>query len=398
MSVVDEGILSLTNFQTPDPLAQLFAKRALGVETYETLGWTMLHQPAGASSKTGGGDYEEDEEGGGGERCGRVQPAETGRAVLRRAAVGTDGKRRLPVPRRRIAASCASWRSPQARRRSAAPERRSPSRIPLVIQVTFPRFAPQGDEMQIPVFMTNMSGGPARGLAHARQHGDSDRRPRAAEDRSRAADVLGKDNGSIKIRDGLAETLVFRAKANMPVGGAKLRVVAKAKGKAGTFEVADGRGAVLAVGSEGARRAEDQGLDGQARSVDPAALKNWMPTSEQTTFWLTSNPYGESFDHLKYLIHYPYGCIEQTTSSTRPLLYVGNIVEQVDPQLAQLKIEDMVLLGINRVLVDGDAVGRLATGPARRSLPSGAPHTRRTCCSTRRRPATRYPRIACRAC
>ena len=61
MSVVDEGILSLTNFQTPDPLAQLFAKRALGVETYETLGWTMLHQPAGASSKTGGGDYEEDE-------------------------------------------------------------------------------------------------------------------------------------------------------------------------------------------------------------------------------------------------------------------------------------------------------------------------------------------------
>ena len=62
VSVVDEGILSLTNFQTPDPLAQLFAKRALGVETYETLGWTMLHQPAGASSKTGGGDDDEDEE------------------------------------------------------------------------------------------------------------------------------------------------------------------------------------------------------------------------------------------------------------------------------------------------------------------------------------------------
>ena len=69
-----------------------------------------------------------------------------------------------------------------------------------------------------------------------------------------------------------------------------------------------------------------------------------------TTFWLTNNPYGESFEHLQYLVHYPYGCIEQTTSSTRPLLYVGSLVEQVDPQLAELKIEDMVLSGINRVL------------------------------------------------
>jgi uncharacterized protein YfaS (alpha-2-macroglobulin family) len=57
------------------------------------------------------------------------------------------------------------------------------------------------------------------------------------------------------------------------------------------------------------------------------------------------------------LIRYPYGCIEQTTSSTRPLLYVGSIVEQIDPELAQLKIEDMVLSGINRVPGDGDTIG-----------------------------------------
>jgi len=31
---------------------------------------------------------------------------------------------------------------------------------PLVVQTTFPRFVTQNDELQIPVFMTNMSGGP----------------------------------------------------------------------------------------------------------------------------------------------------------------------------------------------------------------------------------------------
>jgi hypothetical protein len=29
-----------------------------------------------------------------------------------------------------------------------------------------------------------------------------------------------------------------------------------------------------------------------------AALKGWVPTSESTTFWLTANPFGESFEHL----------------------------------------------------------------------------------------------------
>jgi len=92
----------------PDPLAQLFAKRALGVETYETIGWTMLHQPAGASSKTGGGD---DRDGDGipdaadGALGGRSSRS-SGRAVLRR---GRGRRRRQaddPVQVPQYAASC----------------------------------------------------------------------------------------------------------------------------------------------------------------------------------------------------------------------------------------------------------------------------------------------------
>src|SRR5690606_28681759 len=97
VSVVDEGILQLTGFRTPDPLAQLFGKRALGVETYETLGWTMLHQPAGASSKTGGGDdYEEEVEGGGALDTGRVQPVKPVALFSGVLPVGADGKLAIP--------------------------------------------------------------------------------------------------------------------------------------------------------------------------------------------------------------------------------------------------------------------------------------------------------------
>src|SRR5262249_10764531 len=93
------------------------------------------------------------------------------------------------------------------------------------------------------------------------------------------------------------------------------------------------------------------------------ALKNWVQTSETTTFWLTANPYGESFDHLKYVIHYPHGCIEQTTSSTRPLLYAADLIEQIDPNVSQRQIEDMILAGINRVLSMETPAGGLGYWP-----------------------------------
>jgi uncharacterized protein YfaS (alpha-2-macroglobulin family) len=351
VSVVDEGILSLTGFATPDPLAQLFSKRALGVETYETLGWTMLHQPAGASSKTGGGDYEGEEDGGGALDAGRVQPVKPVALFSGVVPVGPDGKLTIPfnVPTYRgqlrvMAITAGPTKIGRA-------EAQVTVRDPLVIQVTFPRFVTQGDEMQIPVFMTNVSGGP---LDISVQLG-SQVIPIAglAQPKTAPAPITfaGKDSGTLELEDGRAETLVFRAKANLPVGGGKLRVVAKARGKAGAIEVADE--VDIPFLPSGPKERVVQKVKLTAGKLDLAAqpaLANWMPTSEQTTFWLTSNPYGESFEHLRYLIRYPYGCIEQTTSSTRPLLYVGNIVEQVDPQLAQLKIEDMVLSGINRIL------------------------------------------------
>lgn len=350
VSVVDEGILSLTGFPTPDPLAQLFAKRALGVETYETIGWTMLHQPAGASTKTGGGDYGEDEEGGALD-TGRVQPVKPVALFSGLVPVGPDGKVTVPfsIPTYRGEVRVmAITAGPQKIGRAEA---KVLVRDPLVVQVTFPRFVTQNDEMQIPVFMTNVSGGPL----DVELALDSSVIPIAGLAMPKTGfqplEMKGKNTGALKLEDGRAETLVFQATAKMPVGGGKLRIVAKAKGPTGAFEVSEE--VDIPFLPAGPKERVVQKIKLTAGKLDLAgqtALKGWVPTSEATTFWMTNNPYGESFEHLRYLIRYPYGCIEQTTSSTRPLLYIANIVEQLDPELAQMKIEDMVLSGINRVL------------------------------------------------
>ncbi|HUJ57480.1 MAG TPA: MG2 domain-containing protein [Kofleriaceae bacterium] len=354
VSVVDEGILQLTSFQTPDPLSQLFPKAALAVETYETIGWTMLHQPAGASSRTGGGDDGEAEGSGeGGGLAGRVQPVKPVALFSGVVPVGADGKVTIPfqVPQYRgqlrvMAITASSTRIGRA-------EAEVLVRDPLVVQVTFPRFVAQGDEMQIPVFLTNMSGGPLD--VTVKLDSQALPIPGLVMPRTSTAPIAmtGKDTGTVHIDDGHAETVVFAAKATLAAGGAHLRVVASATGRAGPISEKDEVDVPFLPAGPKDRAVQKIKIEPGMTSIDltkSTALKGWAPTSETTTFWLTSNPYGESFEHLDYLIHYPYGCIEQTTSTTLPLLYVGNIVEQVDPKLAELKIEDMVLSGINRVL------------------------------------------------
>ena len=106
-------------------------------------------------------------------------------------------------------------------------------------------------------------------------------------------------------------------------------------------------------------------------------------------------PVRRGFDHLTYLVRYPYGCIEQTTSTTRPLLYVSHLVGSVDPALAgRGAIEDMVLAGINRMLSMQTPSGGFGYWPGDTEPTPGARRTPRTCCSTRRGWATRCRRSA----
>jgi hypothetical protein len=339
VAVVDEGILSLTRFQSPDPLQTLFTKRALGVQTYETLGWTLLIPPAGASRSTGG------DEGGEG-AAGRVQPVKPVALWSGVLPVPSNGKLRVPfkLPQYRGAVRVMVVTSGPKRIGHAAAQ--VLVRDPLVLQATLPRFLSQGDEIQIPVFVTNLSGKAQEvkvSLTAENLAVPGMAMPASMES---PLQLLGKSQGRVKLEDGKAATLVFQAKAVQAVGAARLKVTAEGGGHT-SFEQLD-----VPLLPSGPRERKVQRIELAAGTVDLSQyLQGWLPTSERSTFWVTTNPYAESFQHLSYLVRYPYGCIEQTTSSTRPLLYVSELVDSVDPTLtANAKLEDMVMSGVNRVL------------------------------------------------
>lgn len=339
VAAVDEGILSLTNFESPDPTDDLFPTRALGVKTFETVGWSMHLQPPGPSSTTGG-----DAEGGGAPgRVQMVKPVSLWSGVVE---VPESGKTTVSfeVPRYRgklriMAVSAGTQRVAHADASVVV-------RDPVVVQTTLPRFLTEGDEAEIPVFLTNVSG---------------KKRTVQLKLDAQAIEVWGAEpllageepltftggkSTSVVLEDGESHTAVFRVRTNLAAGGINLSVVAQSD------DVVVSESLDVPIESSGPRerRTQTVRLAGGGLDLNPM-LTGWVAGTEQTNVWITNNPYGQAFSHLKHVIRYPYGCIEQTTSSTRPLLYVGNLLEASDPELVQQgKIEDMVQSGVDRLM------------------------------------------------
>ncbi len=341
VAAVDEGILQLTRFKSPDPLRAIFDRRALGVSTHETVGWNLL-LPSGDLGRSTGGDAA-------GNNPGRVQPIKPVALWSGLLEVPADGRLTVPfeVPQYRGALRVMAVAA--GAKRIASAQTTVTVRDPLTLQTTLPRFLTLGDQVEVPVFVTNLSGKKqnikislsaeplvVKGVGSSKEP---------------VLKIIGGAQRALNLNDQQSEKRVFKIEALRAVGAAKLKVQVTGAGHTSeeTLEVPFHP---AAPESTRVQRIEITKLPKNAKGrIDlKPFLQGWLPTTERSTFWVTNNPYGDTFDHLKYLLRYPYGCIEQTTSSTRPLLFLGRFMGNVDPKLISPdRIEARVLYGVERV-------------------------------------------------
>jgi uncharacterized protein YfaS (alpha-2-macroglobulin family) len=172
-------------------------------------------------------------------------------------------------------------------------------------------------------------------------------------------EILKKSDETRTIAEGANATFIFDVRAKATVGAAKLEVTAEGGGHV-SKESLEVPFAPNAPKSRVVKRIELAA----GKTVVSDHLEGWLPTTERSTFWVTANPYGDSFDHLKYLLRYPYGCVEQTVSATRPLLFLGKLIPNVDPRATLGKsIDELVMNGVNRVLAMQTPDGGFAYWP-----------------------------------
>jgi uncharacterized protein YfaS (alpha-2-macroglobulin family) len=323
VAVVDEGILQLTDFRTPNPLDYFFAARRLGVRSFETVGWTFARTLEAAKDPGGGAETA-------GVKpgvvpvtivswwSGIVDADASGEAVVRVPIPQFQGKVRLMV----VGATAD---------RVGSAERFVTVRDPLVMQATLPRFLGRDDAFTIPIMVVNTT-------AEAQE-----------------VTVTVQANAAIALERAVATETIA------PQQSRRFTVPARVTDFAGTavFNIVASSGSLITK-----ERLQipilpltpEQSLVATVPAGQEVALADLLPADLrpeelQLEVSVSTVPFLQELGHLRYLLHYPYGCIEQTASGTFPLLYVSDLLQWADPEaLKERDVADMVYAGLNRLI------------------------------------------------
>ncbi|HFA52230.1 MAG TPA: hypothetical protein ENJ95_24695 [Bacteroidetes bacterium] len=326
IAVVDEGLLGLTNFKTPDPHSVLYAREALGVKT-----WDLYDYVIGAY----GGELERILSIGG---DGEVNaPAERKNAnrfkpvVLHEGPFYMDGgkkKHTFKMPNY-VGAVRVMLVAANEDAAYGNAEKTVPVKKPLMALATLPRVLGPGETLRLPVSIFAM------------------------DKKVKNVDVqLAETTGLVNIKGGKTKQLHFGSpgedmayfdlKVGETTGIAKFKITATGAGEKATQDIEiDVRNPNPYVTNVYA------GLMQQGENWTQEVLPVGTPGTNSGVLEVSSIPPLKLGERLDYLLRYPHGCVEQTTSSGFPQLYVGKLMDLTEEQ--KQRAADNVQATINRL-------------------------------------------------
>jgi len=338
LAVVDEGLLDLTRFKTPDPWPVLYAKEALGVRT-----WDLYDQVMGAFS----GDLQ------------RILSIGGDQDILHRGSLKANRFRPMvkffgPFELKKGETRTTAFTMPEylgsvrimvvAGNKGAygCEELTAPVKKALMVQGTLPRVLGPGESLKLPVSVFAM------------------------EKKVKNVTVTIEPNDFFEVSGGNSRQIVFSGtgdqlvefdlRTGMMTGIGKIRIIAVSGNERAesnieidvrnpNLPVTDVYDRAIAAGGTWNFNFPVRGMKGtnsgslELSTIPPLSLDKW----------------------LYYLIHYPYGCIEQTTSSAFPQLYLKDLTDAGKGVLADA--ESNIRAAIARISTFQISGGGLAYWP-----------------------------------
>ena len=300
LALVDEGLLGLTRFRTPDPYLYFNATEALGVRT-----WDLFDHVIGAYGGrieqlfAIGGDAEQPNTGA--LRAQRFKPVVRFLGAEKLGA-GKTNTHKIALPPYfgsvRVMVVASNGRAFGSAAKEVAVKK------PLLVQATLPRVVSTEEEIELPVTVFALEKGV----------GKTDVRVSVNE----AFSVVGPQSRSVFLGDEGEQVVTFRLKAGRQTEIGKVRVTAASSGDNSASEIEiDVREPNPYVTTS-----EEHILQpGETVSVKP------LKASGTARLELSSIPPIDLSRRLEYLVRYPHGCIEQITSGAFPQLYLHSIAE-----------------------------------------------------------------------
>ena len=334
VALVDEGLLSLTRFKTPDPWNSFYATEALGVRTWDL--YDLVIGAYGARMEqlfTIGGDGEGDTPVTPNTQAERFKPVSLFLGPFTVKAKAT-GKHTVRIPqyignlRAMVVATDGSA--------MGAAEKSVMVTKPVMVKATLPRVLGTEEEVVLPVTVFTNKDGVGSVTVEVKAEG--------------ALAVAGSNTASVNAPKAGEQLVYFTLKAADAAGIGKIHTVARSSGDSSAEDLE------IEIRESNPRTTNSlvQLVEAGKTVNVPFALAGRPGTNEVDVEASTIPPVDLEY-RLGYLTGYPHGCLEQTVSSVFPQLYLGDLME--------LKAEDRTRVEKNVKA----AIGRLSLF----AIPSG---------------------------
>ncbi|GAB2550732.1 alpha-2-macroglobulin [Spirosoma aerophilum] len=306
VAVVDEGILQLKNFKTPDPHGFFYQKRALEVGSHDLYALLYPELSLKSTSSTGGDGYDLER---------RVNPLSNGRVRLVALwsgilETGSDGEAEFSVDVPQFSGDLRVMAVAYKDNAFGSANANMKVADPIVISSGVPRFLTPGDQLELPVTLSNTTKQAATVTARLSLTGPL------------VSDSLSTQK--LTIQPGRESRAIFRVSAKQAIGIGAITVTVNGLNETFT-ETTD----ITVRPAASLQKTTLSGAvaAGQTKTVQLA--NGFLPGTAQASITLSRSPVAQYGRELSYLLGYPHGCLEQTISKAFPQLYFADLSKQL---------------------------------------------------------------------
>lgn len=324
VAVVDEGLLDLTRFPTPDPWSTFYAREALGIRT-----WDMYDDVMGAFAGkikallSIGGDDEVSKK--------QDPSAQRFKPVVKflgpfELEAGATAEHTFTMPN-----YVGSVRTMVVAAQDGAygsADKATPVRKPLMVLATLPRVLGPTEQVKLPVTVFAME-------EHVK---DVDVQIKV----SGPIKIVGADKQNISFNKIGDKVLNFDLEVLADIGVAKLEVIATSGSERSTTNI-----------ELNVRNPNPPVVEFTDVTVQPGDTwdMDYFPVGIKGTntgvLEIANMPPIDLGRRLRYLMGYPHGCIEQTTSAVFPQLFLGSIMKLSEEE--KMRTSENVRAGLNKL-------------------------------------------------
>lgn len=303
---VDEGILQVSHYDTPDPLAFFFQKRALQVITQQTVDQILPKFIQARELSAVGGD--------GGEEAlanhlnpfkrktdlpvvywsGIVDTDDTSHELVYQIPDYFNGTLRV------MAVAVGSTTV-------GAAEKEATIQGDFVINPNVPTFVAPGDTFEI-----------SASIANNIKHSGPNAEVKITLQTTAGLELVGSNQSLLTIPENSEQTVRFSLRATSLLGSAKLTLQAQGKNTSSSMD------ATLSVRPATVFKTTIQSGQTDQRTLSLPLHRNLYPEYRQVEAALSSSPLILLLGLQQYLDNFPYGCTEQLVSKATPLLAMAN--------------------------------------------------------------------------